>query len=496
LNFWAAIIAFFLLGTVTVSVAMERPMAPVAFASADRGFELFWFYPGLHRVTLGNLKSAAQGDAFPGTADRQYAVITHFSLNPPVMVNSVSTFISHRDPFPQLPGDEHSTLSLALKRSVPPEAEANLWTGLVFLDSLTGPPGGIVSSVVQKAFTNTFDIWASLEWLAGTPCAPLVGLCPEIDTLRQFIYSLAYPEMPPEESFDDYMIGIDLLNWTENGTFAFCDDSVKPDFFRVIFISDTTKPFSTTILVDSLGLDSLHAVFQIAESGYVGITAVKEGIEWGSDFVHLDPAKLPPLLITPPKLQQSFTPGMINSYFLHLTNTGGEAYSLKLSYDSTKIILETDSIYLAAGEGKDVGLAIKDGELVDSTFAATIIMELSDSNSLPLIYHLDFQQEPPNDLADDSDPPVFYFEVGQPYPNPFNHLIRTPISLSGRQEIIFEVYNILGQKVYSVERRIGGKGNLNWDGHTLSGGKLPSGIYFFRISQNGRSVTRRVILLK
>ena len=495
LHFWAAVTALFLPGPVTVSVAMEKPAAPVVFASGAGGFELFWFYPGLHRVILGNLESAAQSDAFPAKADRQYAVMTHFTLTPPVMVNSVSTFISHRDPLP-LPGDEHSSLRLALKRSVPPKVEANLWAGLVSLDSLIGPPGGIVSSIVEKVLSDNFDVWASLEWLPGTPCAPLVGLHPEPDTIRQFIYSLAYPETPPEESFDDYMIGIDLLNWMGNGHPAACDNSVMPDFFKVIFISDTIEPYSTTLLVDSLGLDSLHAVCQIAESGYVGITAVKEGIECGSDLVYLDPAKSPPLSITPPKLQQSFTPGMVNSYLLHMTNTGSEAYSVKLSYDSTRIILETDSIYLAGGEGTDVGLTIKDGVLVDSTFAAIIIMELSDSSSLPLIYHLGFHQEQPNGLGDDSDPRVSCFEVGQPYPNPFNHLIRTPISLSGRQEIIFEVYNILGQNVYSAEPHIGRKGHLDWDGRSLSGGELPSGIYFFRFNQSGRSVTRRVMLLK
>ena len=90
------------------------------------------------------------------------------------------------------------------------------------------------------------------------------------------------------------------------------------------------------------------------------------------------------------------------------------------------------------------------------------------------------------------------FDVGQNYPNPFNPTTTIQLSLERSSAVEFSVYNILGEQ---VDRRDFGSlapGNytLTWDANSSDRGALPSGVYFYRISANGRIETRKMVLLK
>jgi hypothetical protein len=81
----------------------------------------------------------------------------------------------------------------------------------------------------------------------------------------------------------------------------------------------------------------------------------------------------------------------------------------------------------------------------------------------------------------------------QNYPNPFNATTSIRYALPRESEVTFDVFNIVGQMVVSLDVGIqpAGVHTLNWDGDRLS-----SGIYFCRISAAGLSEMRRCTLQK
>ncbi len=85
------------------------------------------------------------------------------------------------------------------------------------------------------------------------------------------------------------------------------------------------------------------------------------------------------------------------------------------------------------------------------------------------------------------------------YPNPFNSHLKMQIYLRKTQNINLNVYNILGQVVYSRAMDVAPAGLLShgWEGQDLHGNPLPSGLYFIQLSgQNFKSVIRKVTLMR
>lgn len=80
------------------------------------------------------------------------------------------------------------------------------------------------------------------------------------------------------------------------------------------------------------------------------------------------------------------------------------------------------------------------------------------------------------------------------YPNPFNPTTEIEFEIPDKAPVNLEVFNILGVK---VEKPIDnsefepGKYNYRWNGKDK-----PTGVYFFRLSQGEKSITKRVVYLK
>ncbi|MFH2037496.1 MAG: M6 family metalloprotease domain-containing protein [Candidatus Zixiibacteriota bacterium] len=94
------------------------------------------------------------------------------------------------------------------------------------------------------------------------------------------------------------------------------------------------------------------------------------------------------------------------------------------------------------------------------------------------------------------------FSLEQNYPNPFNPTTTINYSISAQgsslQKTILSIFNILGQEVNVLVNESQAPGNYSvvWDGDDKSGRKVASGIYFYRLSRDNESVTRKMVLLK
>jgi hypothetical protein len=88
------------------------------------------------------------------------------------------------------------------------------------------------------------------------------------------------------------------------------------------------------------------------------------------------------------------------------------------------------------------------------------------------------------------DAPVVFTEA---YPNPTNGLFRFDVTAESAQTIDVEVYNTIGQRVYST--RVGLRGSVART-LTIDGSRWGSGAYFVRISGDDFTETRRVSLVR
>lgn len=85
------------------------------------------------------------------------------------------------------------------------------------------------------------------------------------------------------------------------------------------------------------------------------------------------------------------------------------------------------------------------------------------------------------------------FRLEQNYPNPFNPSTNISYSISEAGAVTLEVFDLLGQKVATLVNRVHTAGIYNVD---FDASNLTSGIYIYRINQDGESVTRRMTLIK
>ena len=102
------------------------------------------------------------------------------------------------------------------------------------------------------------------------------------------------------------------------------------------------------------------------------------------------------------------------------------------------------------------------------------------------------------------------YGLSQNYPNPFNPSTTIRYALHGRERnteygtrmqsshTTLKIYNILGQEIRALVDQIQEPGyySVTWDGRDTFGQEVPSGVYFYRLTTDNVSETRRMMLLK
>lgn len=88
-------------------------------------------------------------------------------------------------------------------------------------------------------------------------------------------------------------------------------------------------------------------------------------------------------------------------------------------------------------------------------------------------------------------PSVFALENN--YPNPFNASTRIRFSLPAEGKVSLDIYNTLGEKVMTLVNMVLNKGTHEY---SFDAGQLPTGIYFYRLTTPGQSMTKKCLLLK
>ncbi|MEA2031271.1 MAG: T9SS type A sorting domain-containing protein, partial [candidate division Zixibacteria bacterium] len=90
------------------------------------------------------------------------------------------------------------------------------------------------------------------------------------------------------------------------------------------------------------------------------------------------------------------------------------------------------------------------------------------------------------------------YGLSQNYPNPFNPTTTISFMLPASSNARIEVFNILGELVATPFDGMAqsGENMVEWDGTNYSGKTVSSGIYFYRLSADNYSETKKMTLLK
>jgi hypothetical protein len=84
------------------------------------------------------------------------------------------------------------------------------------------------------------------------------------------------------------------------------------------------------------------------------------------------------------------------------------------------------------------------------------------------------------------------------HPNPFRRTTAFQIGLSGPSTISIDVYDVIGRRVRSLELPESSAGwqQVPFDGADDSGRPLVSGVYYYRVTANGATLTRKMVIAR
>ena len=98
-------------------------------------------------------------------------------------------------------------------------------------------------------------------------------------------------------------------------------------------------------------------------------------------------------------------------------------------------------------------------------------------------------------IADGRDSPALpkLFELGQPYPNPFNAQVTIPVTMLRAGHLSVDVFNLLGRKVVTV---YDGPASVGQREYHWNAEEYASGVYLFKATTGGETATIKATLLK
>jgi hypothetical protein len=90
------------------------------------------------------------------------------------------------------------------------------------------------------------------------------------------------------------------------------------------------------------------------------------------------------------------------------------------------------------------------------------------------------------------------FTLSQNHPNPFNPGTTITFQMKRRADARLYIYDVNGARVRTlVDRELdAGPHRVEWDGTDAGGGRVASGVYYYRLEARGQSATKAMVLLK
>lgn len=89
-------------------------------------------------------------------------------------------------------------------------------------------------------------------------------------------------------------------------------------------------------------------------------------------------------------------------------------------------------------------------------------------------------------------------ELSQNFPNPFNPTTTISFALPGEGHVTLQIYSIAGRKVRTLydSQAPAGLSTLEWDAKDDWGKPASSGVYLYKLTSEGKSLTRKMVLVR
>jgi hypothetical protein len=480
------------------AASLSSPEGPVLYSNTDGFIELFWFYPGLHAGRLGHpLDISPHPGQYPSSQDRQYALLTIFEALPPVKIDTLTTFIWNEDILTGKGGREAAPIGFGLYLIDPDSNLIMLCHDLKSLQDPQSVPGEFASLNAGTAISCDFEFITALEWQAGSPTRPRIGIVSGGPYLEQYFCPFDQATLALIPAFDNFFMSVSFLSWRVVG------DEERVSFdevtnFEVYFSEDSLDFGAAAEKVGEALPDTMHAVLNLNSDGYLSIAAWHEEQAEYSDAIPFKPDKKLPLIITPPSIIIDGSGNGYGPFTIEITNIGESALPLRIHYDNNKVNVMPDNFGLSPGDDISLTVYVNDSEFRGVGEDDYLIIS-SGLDFYPLIYYLRSNQSTSAAEFGSSDrerdlPEKAY--VGRACPNPFNSSVTFRLALSSSGELKVTVYDLLGREVIR-ELVIGeGSSQFTWDGRDGNNRPVASGVYFFKFSGEDFQEIRKAVLLK
>ena len=170
--------------------------------------------------------------------------------------------------------------------------------------------------------------------------------------------------------------------------------------------------------------------------------------------------------------------------------------SILLLFLFATLLLFCDTMVVHTNEGNQ---SFETEEILNITFLDAMIIHTNDGDfnfAIEEISQITFEDVSAEDMV------LFMSQIPikflQNYPNPFNPTTTIAFEISTSGQTTLDIYNSKGQKVTRLlnEELEAGDHSVIWDGTDNTGKKVPSGMYFSRVSVDDKQKVNKMIMIK
>jgi hypothetical protein len=136
------------------------------------------------------------------------------------------------------------------------------------------------------------------------------------------------------------------------------------------------------------------------------------------------------------------------------------------------------------------------GDIDNDGLGDLIVSSASFSADQPTLIMLEYDNTTAIDNKESITPSGL--SLDQNYPNPFNPSTQISYSLTKKGHVRLEIFDLLGKKIMTLKDglQLSGNYNVQWTGIDQKGNAVPSGLYIYKLTIAGKTLSKRMTLIK